>query len=264
MFEQTAEKVIPQYRVVTIADRPDLRHPADDAIDPEWPEFLAGDAVAWNNWNAIWDRWPAYQFVMLRESDDQVGETIMAIGNSMPMAWAGDAADLPDTGWDWALPQAIADDDAGRAPVTQCALSITVVSGFQGLGLSRLMVMAMRHIGQQHGLRQMIAPVRPSHKANYPLIPIDEYIAWQRADGLPFDPWLRVHARLGARLIKACSQSMTMRGTVAQWTNWTGMAFPGSGAHIIPRGLVPLQVDLEADRGIYEEPNVWMRHELGS
>src|SRR5258708_31304265 len=40
------------------------------------------------------------------------------------------------------------------------------------------------------GLGLLIAPVRPSWKDRYPLIPIAEYAAWRRADGLPFDPWM--------------------------------------------------------------------------
>ena len=40
------------------------------------------------------------------------------------------------------------------------------------------------------------------------------------------------------------------------------MAFPETGAYWFPRGLAPLTIDLDVDRGSYWEPNVWMRHDL--
>jgi hypothetical protein len=45
-------------------------------------------------------------------------------------------------------------------------------------------------------------------------VPIGRYVEWETRDRLPFDPWLRVHARLGARLVRPCPQAMTITGTV--------------------------------------------------
>jgi hypothetical protein len=47
---------------------------------------------------------------------------------------------------------------------------------------------------------------------------------------------------------------------VAEWEEWTGMAFPESGDYVVPGALVPVQIDRERDEGRYVEPNVWMRH----
>ncbi len=124
------------------------------------------------------------------------------------------------------------------------------------------MVKLMRQVAVDHGLRALIAPVRPSQKARYPLIPIENYIQWTTADGLPFDPWLRVHARAGARIIQPCPRSMTVPGTRAEWENWAGMPFPESGTYIVPGALVPVQVDVEKDEVRYIEPNVWVWHNL--
>jgi hypothetical protein len=94
------------------------------------------------------------------------------------------------------------------------------------------------------------------------LISIDDYIAWKTIDDLPFDAWLRVHARVGARIIKPCHESMVIRGNRAEWETWTGMNFPQSGTYHIPGALNPIEMDLERDEGIYVEPNVWVVHEL--
>jgi hypothetical protein len=38
------------------------------------------------------------------------------------------------------------------------------------------------------------------------------------------------------------------------------MAFPESGAYVVPGALVPIEIDRECDEGLYLEPNVWMVH----
>jgi len=42
------------------------------------------------------------------------------------------------------------------------------------------------------------------------------------------------------------------------------MRFPDSGSYVAPGALVPVEIDRESDRGLYVEPNVWMRHRLSS
>jgi hypothetical protein len=92
------------------------------------------------------------------------------------------------------------------------------------------------------GLGPLIAPVRPSWKDRYPLIPIAAYAAWQRGDGLPFDPWMRVHARLGAGVLRPEPQSMQITAPVADWQEWTGLLLPWPGQYVFPGGLAPLTV----------------------
>lgn len=55
------------------------------------------------------------------------------------------------------------------------------------------------------------------------------YSVGQQADGLLFDPWLRTHTSLGARILKVCPRSMTITAPVAAWEGWTDMRFPDSG-----------------------------------
>ncbi|MGH9047807.1 MAG: GNAT family N-acetyltransferase, partial [Acidimicrobiales bacterium] len=100
----------------------------------------------------------------------------------------------------------------------------------------------------------------PSWKDRYPLVSIHRYVAWMRDDGLPFDPWLRVHARLGGALIRPEPKSLRIEAPITEWERWTDMAFPEDGNYVFPFGLAPLSVQ---DRvGLYWEPNVWVLHEL--
>lgn len=81
-----------------------------------------------------------------------------------------------------------------------------------------------------------------------------------REDGLHIDPWIRTHQLLGATILAPAPKAMTISGTVAEWEEWTGMAFPESSRYVVPDALDPVDIDREQDRGIYEETNLWMQH----
>jgi hypothetical protein len=91
-------------------------------------------------------------------------------------------------------------------------------------------------------------------------MPIERYVTWRRSDGLPFDPWLRVHARFGATILRPEPRSLRIESPVAEWEQWTEMTFPHDGEYVFPEGLAPLHV--RSGIGSYWEPNVWMVHEV--
>ena len=93
---------------------------------------------------------------------------------------------------------------------------------------------------------------------------MSEYAARVRDDGLPADPWLRAHVRLGASIVKVCPLSMVVAGSLAQWREWTGLEMTTSGTLDVPDALVPVHVSCEHDHAIYVEPNVWMHHRLST
>jgi hypothetical protein len=120
------------------------------------------------------------------------------------------------------------------------------------------LIAAVRIAAREEGLESIIAPVRPTLKDRYPLIPMERYVEWRREDGLHFDPWIRAHERLGGEIVGPCAESMLMHAPVADWQEWTGMQFPEDGTYIVPRMLAPLEV--KDGIGTHVEPNVWMRH----
>lgn len=190
------------------------------------------------------------------------GETPVAAGNTIPVVWDLNGATLDERGWEWALESGFAGLAQGVPPTTLCALSMTVNRDYMGKGVSSEGLKTMRAIAAQYGLNALIAPVRPTLKANYPLTPMERYITWTREDGAPFDPWLRTHWRLGARIVKVAARSMVTPGTVAEWESWTGLQFPESGEYVVPGALTPVTADVEHDCITYVEPNVWMWHPL--
>jgi hypothetical protein len=121
----------------------------------------------------------------------------------------------------------------------------------------------MGDIVARHGLTDLVAPVRPTEKHRHPDMPMDRYMAWRRDDGLPFDPWLRAHARAGGELLHPAPEAMRVTAPVADWESWTGMTFPETGSYVVPGALVPVEIDRERDVGDYREPNCWVRHRSG-
>jgi hypothetical protein len=238
----------------TAAARPDLW---ERGIDSElvWPEYnLHGDVLN-QYWGELDVELPEFQFVLYDDAED----VVVAEGHTGPMVWDGREASLP-AGIDLALELSFRQVRAGERMNTLCALAAETPRDGRRRGLAVEILTAMRALAERNGLDHLVAPVRPSWKERYPITPIEQYVGWRRDDGQLFDPWMRVHERLGARVATPLPQSMRITGTVAEWESWTGLPFPESGEYVFPEGLAPLHVDREADYVSYWEPNVWMIH----
>jgi hypothetical protein len=181
----------------------------------------------------------------------------VARARSIPVRWNERLDDLP-AGIDGAIARGF---DEGGANVL-CALVIMVPAAAQRRGASRAALLAMIEIARRHRLEALIAPVRPSRKERYPLVPIERYANWRREDGFLFDPWMRTHERLGGTILRPEPRSLRITGTVAEWEGWVDLPFPESGDYVFPGGLTTVAIDREADLGSYWEPNVWMRHQV--
>ena len=214
-----------RFKIISPNDLENYRQLAGDIADASWPEFMMHDPIANENWHELFDRFEEYQFALL----DTVNNRMAAMANSLPLHWDQPLEDLPERGWDWALLKAIEDHKNGVTPNIQSAIQINIHPDYQGQGLSMKMVRAMGAIGKSKGFKYLVAPVRPNQKSKYPLTSIDDYIQWITDESLPFDAWLRVHARAGARIVKPCHEAMTIVGTRTEWEQWTGMKFPQSG-----------------------------------
>jgi len=244
------------YKLVTTNKRNDLIKKGDNIVEAVYPEFMLHDAVA-NKWFfQLYQKFPEFQYWLLD------GEEIVGIGNSIPLCWNDKLENLPEEGWDWAIVKGFKDEEKNIKPNLLCALSITINPKYQGKGISTEMIKSMVKIGKKHKLETLIIPVRPTLKIDYPLIPMKKYILWKRKDGQLFDPWLRVHEKLGGEIIKVCTKAMKIKGSISDWENWTGIKFPESGKYNIPGALKPVEFDIKNYIGIYIEPNVWVEHKI--
>src|SRR4029077_1579441 len=102
-----------------------------------------------------------------------------ATNNSAPVAWDGTDDDLPE-GWDDQVERTIQNLLDGTQVDTLGAIQIVVDPARRGSRLGGVMVQAMQANARAHGYRAVIACVRPTEKARYPLIPIEQYAFWTR------------------------------------------------------------------------------------
>ncbi|MFI4947425.1 MAG: hypothetical protein ACHQC9_01305 [Alphaproteobacteria bacterium] len=250
--------------VATLAERPDLRAGVFSAeFDSVWPEFALHDPTAalYYGTEAL-DR---YLDFALAAVDRDAPDRAIARGFSVPFAFRDGTSgrnELPPGGWDAVIRWADADWRAGRRPTVVSALEIAVLPPYRGRGISQLMLEAMIANVWARGFGDLYAPLRPSDKHTEPHLPFAQYVARTREDGLPDDPWLRVHVRAGARIVRIAPYSMVIPGTLAEWSQWTGVDFTRSGDIVVPGALAPVHVSLEQDHAVYVEPNLWIHHRV--
>ncbi len=248
--------------ITTLAERPELRGQLFSAeFQAGWPEFARHDPIAPLYYGAL-DRYA--DFVLAAVDRDAPGRAI-ARGCSVPFAFRDATSgrkELPADGWDGVIRWADADWRAGRRATVVSALEILLVPPYRGRGIAPLMLQAMIDNTWTRGFADLYAPLRPSGKDREPYVPFADYVGRARPDGLPQDAWVRTHVRVGARIVKIAPRSMVIAGTIAEWSEWTGMRFVRSGDFAVPGALSPLHVSLEQDHAVYVEPNLWVHHRV--
>lgn len=240
------------HSVYILNEKPNFRESVNRLSDDSWPIFLKHGNIT--RWISLFEIFPEYQLLIC----DSEGN-LLAAGHTAPIHWDGTISDLPQT-MEGILVRAEQTSQKGKNPNTLCALSAMVSSEHQGQGLSSRLIQEMRALTKNWAYSSLIAPIRPIWKSRYPLIPMENFVEWKRQDGAPFDPWIRVHWKLGAQPLCVAPNTLTVEGTSADWESWTGMVFPESGSYVIPGALQPMEMNSKKNLGRYEEPNYWMIH----
>jgi GNAT superfamily N-acetyltransferase len=245
--------------VASLAERPDLA-PLFADFPGAWPEFMHQDPVSPLLYDAAGADFAPFCLVAW---DEDAPERAVARACSLPFTWAGDPDhDLPAGGYDAVILSATHDRLAGRRGNLVAAVEVLVRPDLRGRGLSGRLVEAVRRNAARLGYGSVVVPVRPNGKHAHQDMPMTGYARWTRDDGLPVDPWLRVHVRAGARIVGVAPRSMTLAGTLDEWREWTGLPFDVAGPVKVPEALVPVHCDLDQGYAVYVEPNVWVHHRL--
>ena len=244
-----------EIEITTLAERPEVTTYLGDFWNV-WPQFMLQDLIA----DALIGQ-VATEFADQCLIATEDGE-LVAHSRSIPFAFPlEDRTELPSRGWDQVLQWGFEDLRFERETNVSSALEIVIKPTHLGRGLSYRMLQAMRDAVKAKGHTTLYAPVRPNGKTDAQM-PMTQYVAQVREDGLPTDPWLRVHVKAGGRILKVASTSMLIAGSLAEWRTWTGLPFDRTGEVIVPQALVPVLADVDHDRAIYAEPNVWIQHDL--
>lgn len=238
--------------IFTLAERTDLVD-AFWAMDSSWPEFMKQDPIGNLYYGLVESHFSEYVLVVL---DDDSAVAAQAYSVPFPLDEGGE---LPDDGWRGAIRRGVRALHSGESCDAVSAIEIEVRPDLRGTGLSAVVLGALRDNARRLGHDALLAPVRPNGKQD-PHEPMTEYAARTRPDGLPADPWLRVHVRAGGRIEKVARCSMVISGTVEEWRDWTGLPFDATGPVEVPGALAPVHCDAGQRAAVYVEPNVWIRH----
>jgi hypothetical protein len=242
--------------ITTFAARPELIARVYE-IEEDWPEFMGHDPVGNSLFHRVAEDFPDYCVVATD------GDRVVARGRSVPFnAELPGREELPDQGWDRVQAWGFADRRRGVPATTASALDVTVDLAYLGRGLSHRVLAALREAVRRQGHDALLAPVRPTAKHQQPRLPMAEYVRQLRPDGLPADPWLRVHVHAGGVIERIAPASMTIGGSLKDWRLWTGLPFDHDGDIEVPGALVPVHCDTTHGHAVYVEPNVWVRHRL--
>ncbi|NYT95319.1 hypothetical protein [Salinispora sp. H7-4] len=239
--------------IVTRIDRPELHEAAAATFQERWPEFIFHDDVPKRYMSRVEEYFARYDVMMLAEGQ------VVAGGWGVPIAWDGTLGDLP-SGYDDTMIRAVEGHEAGIKPTSLSFMAVAVDSSHDKRGMAGVVLEELARRAHSDGLAHVVAPLRPTWKDRYPMVPMAEYAGWTRPDGLSIDPWIRTHQRMGARVLGPARRSMVIEGSVADWESWAGMLFPATREYVVPGALNLVLIDRERDRGLYVEENLWVQH----
>lgn len=240
------------WSLVTHAERPDLLDGVDSLETDAFPEFMLHDP----HWPAVaelaFGLLPDWQVYILSPQGQLVG-----LINTITLSWTGEIADLP-TSYHGAVADASALHHAGDSANTLMGVQAIIDRSASGQGLITQALGVVTDLARQRGLTHAIGSVRPTAKEAYPLIPMEDYLAWRAPDGRRFDPWFRVQESIGGDALAITREPMRFEYPVQRWREWTGLVLPFDGQYVVPGAIAPLIVI--GDVGVLEEDNVWFSY----
>lgn len=225
-----------------------------EALKTAFPPVIRASAVIKRYWYRLEEYFPEFQLFLIGEDGELLG-----FMNTIPFRFDAPLGELPDDGWDWMFRRGVAGYENRREANYPGGLQIIVRPAYQRMGYSKEILDYAKVNVRALGIKQVVIPIRPTMKHRYPDMPMSDYL--EMRDGVEvYDPWGRTPLRGGARIIKVCNTSMSVEGTLAFWENLFDRPVTQSGEYTLKGALRTVLVDVERDRGIYEEPNVWIEY----
>jgi len=198
---------------------------------------------------------------------DSQNSRLVAHGITTKIAWDQDKETLSG-GWQGVVRSSYLHSHIEqKKPDTLVGLFIFVEDDFRQQGWANDVILEMRSLAQEKGLRALIIPLRPPlcYKKEYASMPMAEFAGLKREDGYPLDHWVRLHIRLGARILKASETShqhvMALQDFYDQFSQ---DVLPDSGDVLIERNgeWYNVFVDRKRDFVLINQGCVWVQHEL--
>lgn len=221
-------------------------------VRSSFPDLIFESEIVKHCWPKIEKYFPEFQVFLVDQS-----ENIIGFINSIPFYWDQPLQELPDDGWDWLVNHGIEGFEKGIQPNCIGGLQIIVSKSHLGKGYSKLLIDEGKKIKERLGFQNLVIPIRPTLKSNFPNMDMEAYINYQ-IDGKVYDPWIRTHLSSGAEIIKICPNAMNIQGDIAMWEKLIKQKIHQSGNYEVEGGLNHVYIDLENNNGEYREDNIWI------
>lgn len=152
-------------------------------------------------------------------------------------------------------------------PNTLVGLFIFVEDQFRQQGWANNVIEEMRTLAKRNAIQALIIPLRPPlrYKKDYAAMPMAEFAALKRDDGLPLDHWIRLHTRLGAKILCASEKSHRHAMSVQDFhAQFSPVPLTENGDMLVERNgeWYKIYVNLEHDIVLINQGCVWVRHAL--
>lgn len=234
----------------------DLKSQYYKAISNAFPKIISESKVIKKYWTKLERYFPEFQQFLIAPNDKLIGFI-----NTIPLNFQEPLDDLPDQGWDWMIEKGIRDFESNIKANYLGGLQVIVLKEYQKHGHSKEILNLAKSMTKIHKFRNLIIPIRPTKKHEFPRMSMTNYLGHKENNKI-YDPWIRTHLNAGAKLIKICEQSMTMKGNIKFWENILDRKIFESGKYELNGALDLISIDLESNTGQYVEPNIWIKYNI--
>jgi hypothetical protein len=148
-----------------------------------------------------------YILLLDRENSDSV-RTLIGTGVTTTIFWNGENDDLPE-GWRGSVRRSFMNSLENKSPNTLVGLGITIEDAYKRHGWAEKVIGYMKVLSAILSLKKLIIPLMPPKRylLEYASIPFEEFASLKREDSTFEDHWIRLHVKVGAKVLKYSSQS---------------------------------------------------------
>ena len=201
---------------------------------------------------------------------DAAGNELIGHGVTTRIDWDQNVDHLPD-GWQGAVRASYQDVCVDhKQPNTLVGLFILVEDRFRQHGWANNIIEEMRRLGRTRSMASLIIPLRPPlrYQKEYADMPMTEFAALKREDGQPTDHWIRLHTRLGAKIIGVSDASHQHALPLKDfYRQIAANPIARSGYTLVQQrdgGWYKAYVDLEHEFVLIRQGCVWVQHPLSA